>query len=109
MTDLGLDQLRPTTVNRLAQMFLHLHTTQARDEEKRKEDAQKAAQTFGVWRKMPNFANDEPSAWSEGRRCYFCTRADGGIQGVKSGSFFPVMLKRCLCECAPCSSATSHR
>ena len=90
-------------------MFLHLHTTQARDEEKRKEDAQKAAQTFGVLRKMPNFANAKPSARHGWRGTYFCARADGGIQGVKSGSFFPVMLKRCLCECAPCSSATSHR
>lgn len=55
-------------------MFLHLHTTQARDEEKRKEDAQKAAQTFGVWRKMPNFANDEPSAWSEGGEMFTFAR-----------------------------------
>lgn len=45
----------------------------------------------------------------DGGATYFCACVDGGIQGVKSGSFFPVMLKRCLCECAPCSSVTSHR
>ena len=89
MTDLGLDQLRPTTVNRLAQMFLHLHTTQARDEEKRKEDAQKAAQTFGVWRKMPNFANDEPSAWSEGGRCLLLRVCRRRHPGSKIWQFFP--------------------
>lgn len=46
---------------------------------------------------------------AKGGDVYFCACVDGGIQGVKSGSFFPEMLKRCLCECAPCSSVTSHR
>ena len=89
MTDWGLDQLRPTIVNSLAQMFLHLHKTQARDEEKRKEDAQKAAQTFGVWRKMPNFANDEPSAW-HGWRGYILLRVCRRRHpGSKIWQFFP--------------------